>query len=395
MDLDARNLQASASAASELRGVRALLLVGGRPGLERFGEMPLVLLDVLGRSILLRTIDRLRTVGIGEVTVLSDTESVPPRPAAELCHFQVARRESFWDEALHQTRRMARQSECVLVIRLGGWAEVDYRTMISHHRKSGVALTRAVSRDVGALEIFVASSNSTAETAALLRGELRDERIQTSPFEVSGYVNLLQESAELRKLILDSFAGEAAVPPFGRECRPGVWVGRGSRIHRDARVLAPAYIGSFCHVHRGAVVTRGSSLEHHAELDCGTMLDGSTLLPYTRIAAGLEVEQSVVGFHQVHSLVHQITVDVEDTHLIGTTQEYVSMRVYTAAQWVLTFLSNTLWKFLFESSPQQARSASAALGSSGPALSESSLAPVESEAKSYREMVAARRYGDE
>lgn len=396
MDLDGRNPQVSGLVSvSNLRGVRALLLVGGRAGTERFGEIPFALLDVLGRSILLRTIDRLRNAGVGEVTVLSDTDPLPPRPAGNLCKFNVAEPENFWNEALRQVRRLARESECVLVMRLGCWAEVDYAAMVGQHRRFGSELTQACSAVAGPLEVFVIASNNLSEAAALLRGELCDERIEPALYDTLCYVNRMSDPAEMRKLILDSFAGVTAIRPYGEQLRPGVWVGRHARIHRDARLLAPAFVGAFCNVHSGAVVTRGSALEHHAELDCAAVVDNSSLLPYTRVAAGLDVEQSVVGFHQVHSLQHKFTVEVEDTHLIGSTQGHVSMCARRTIHWLLALLPNALWRLIFEARSQEARSTSETLGSSAPVLGDSSLTPVESQTKSYREMVAARRYGDE
>jgi hypothetical protein len=122
------------------------------------------------------------------------------------------------------------------------------------------------------------------------------------------------------------------------------------------------------------------------------VVDNSSLLPYTRVAAGLDVEQSVVGFRQVHSLQHKITVDVEDTHLIGITQQY-SMRAHRAMEWLLSWMPNALWKLIFEASHDLA--APEASDSSAPALGDATLAPVESQRKSYPEMAAARRYGDE
>jgi len=229
--------------------------------------------------------------------------------------------------------------------------------------------------------------------AALMRGEMRDERIQPTLHETPGYVNAMSTSADIRKLVLDSFAGDAAVPPQGEELRPGVWVGRKARIHREARLLAPTFIGAFCNVHREAVVTRGSSMEHHSELERGTVVDNSSLLPYTRVAAGLDVTQSVVGFGQVHSLEHQVTVDVGDTQLIGNTHQYYPLRAFSAFNWLVALLPNVLSKYIFQQA-EQSGAASKVLGTTAPILGETNLASG-SETKSYREMAVTRRYGDE
>ncbi len=403
MDIGAHNFQSRflhriAPNTSGLRAVRALVLVGGRPAMERFGEIPLALLDVLGRSVLMRTLDRIRAAGIGEIFVLSDTDPLPPHPGAAGCKFSVVNPEDFWEEALQQFRHLARHSECVLVLRLGAWAELDFAAMVNEHRRSGASVIRAYSSRLEALDVFVVSSGSHSEAAALLRGELRDPRIAALPHHSRGYVNMLSATASLRTLVLDAFAGNSAIRPCGRELRPGVWVGAGARVHRHARIVAPAFIGSFCTVRRAAVVTRGSSLEHHSEVDCATVIDNSSVMPYTRVGTGLDVGYSVVGFKQVYSAPRQVTVEIEDPRLIGATTTQFSARTLTAAGWLLSLLPNVLWKLLFEPSPEAApESVSKALGPSTSALGETSLAPVESQTQSFpeREMVVTRRYGNE
>ncbi len=390
MDLDARDPQS-------LRGVRALVLVGGKSATERIGEIPLALLDVLGRSVLMRTLDRIRAADIGEISVLCDTDPLPPHAGAADCKFSMVSPQAFWDEAVQQFRRLTRNSECVLVLRLGAWAELDFAAMVNQHRLAGSSIVRAYSPREEALDVFVISSGSQSEAAALLRGELRDEGIATAPHKTCGYVNLLSSAASLRTLVLDAFAGKTAIFPCGRELRPGVWIGAGARIHRHARIVAPAFIGSFCKVRGDVLVTRGSSIEHHSEVDCATVIDNSSVMPYTRVGAGLDVEYSVVGFRQVHSIKRKVTVEIEDPLLVGATTTQFSARTLPAAGWLISLLPNALWKLLFAPSQAALGSASKALGTSTPALGEASLAPIESQTETYRarEMVVPRRYGNE
>ena len=202
MELGARNFQSRilhhiAPNASGLRSVRALVLVGGRPATERFGEIPLALLDVLGRSVLLRTLDRIRASGISEISVICDTDPLPPNPRAAGCKFLVASPEDFWEEASQQFRWLGRNSESLLVLRLGAWAELDYAAMVAEHRRSGASVMRACTPRAEALDIFVVSSASQSEAAALLRGELRDERVALAVHKSYGYVNLLMTPAIL------------------------------------------------------------------------------------------------------------------------------------------------------------------------------------------------------
>jgi len=401
LDLTALNPQSDglvdiAQTSSVLSRVRALVLMGGRPGTERIGQYPLALLDVLGRSVLMRTLDRLRTAGVGEIALLGDTEPMAPHPSSISCTFTVASRECFWDEALQQFRRLARESECVLVLRLGAWAEVDYAAMVDDFRCAGSGPMRACSQQGEALDVFVISSASQSEAAALLRGELRDTRISMTEHRTCGYVNFLTCPADLRILTLDAFAGVADIRPCGSELRPGVWVGRGARVHRRARILAPAFIGAFCTVRRAAIVTRCSSLEHHSEVDCATMIENSSVLPYSRIGAGVELECSVVGFRQVHSLRRNATVDIEDPHLIGTTSNHFYSHAFSALSWLLSVPAGAFCKSLFDSLLRRMnRHMPESTLSSTPTLAESSLAPIEPQSESYREMATLRRYGNQ
>ena len=394
MDLGARNPQlgslfrGTGYATGALRGIHALVLVGGRQDSERFGQFPLALLDVLGRTVLLRTLDRIRAAGVGEIAVVSDTAPLPPHAPPDSRKFSVAGPQGFWDEARQQFRRLSRHSECVLVIRLGAWAEVDFAAMVNQHRQSGSAIVRAFSPAGEALDVFVISSSSQAEAAALLRGELRDERVNASAHHTLGYVNPLSTPADLRALTLDAFAGDCEIHPCGRQLRPGVWVGKGARIHPCARVLAPAFIGDSCRIRREAVVTRGSSLEHHSEVDCATVIDNSNIMSYTRVGAGLDVEYSVVGFRQVHSLLQNAAVDIADPYLLDAATAQLSTRMTAALGWLLNLLPAT-GRIIFE--PRVENETMSPI----PALRDASLASIEPQTKSYREMAASERYGKE
>ena len=139
-------------------------------------------------------------------------------------------------------------------------------------------------------------------------------------------------------------AGRPAHPHPGRFCRrmrhSPLWPRTASRcVDRQGRAcssstrasLRPPSLGAFCNVRRAAIVTRGSSLEHHRRLDCATVIDNSSIMPYTRIGAGLDVEYSVAGFNQVHSLKHNVILPVEDPLLLGVTRTHFSARLLTAA----------------------------------------------------------------
>ena len=58
-------------------------------------------------------------------------------------------------------------------------------------------------------------------------------------------------------------------------------------------------------------------MEHHAEVDCGTVVEDSTVLPFTYIGAGLDVVHSVSGFHHLTDLPRNTEVEIKDGKLLG------------------------------------------------------------------------------
>jgi hypothetical protein len=108
------------------------------------------------------------------------------------------------------------------------------------------------------------------------------------------------------------------IRPQGQEVKPGVWVGEDARIHRTARVLAPAFVGARAKLRAASVVTRCSVVEHHAEVDCGTVLEDTTVLPYTYVGTGLDASHAVAGFGRLVHLRRDTVVEISDARLLGT-----------------------------------------------------------------------------
>ena len=155
-----------------------------------------------------------------------------------------------------------------------------------NHNGRVTAVTDGGGELLGSFLITAARRN---EAAFLLRHQLQECRTAFARYEFDGYTNSLASAADLRQLAIDAFSGRAQLKPEGEEIKPGVWAGRGARIHRGARVLAPAFVGEGVKVRAAAVITRCSVLEHHSVVDCGTVIENSSVLPYTTIGAGLDV----------------------------------------------------------------------------------------------------------
>jgi carbonic anhydrase/acetyltransferase-like protein (isoleucine patch superfamily) len=226
--------------------------------------------------------------------------------------------EQFWQAAQETFDHCADDgAELLIVHRLGAYVEVDYEEMIQHHLDQHNTVTQAIDSDGSGLELFVLSASARLNAAELFQSRLLRVRRDSEPFRVSGYVNRLQRAGDLRRLATDGLLRRNSVLPQGTEVRPGVWVGPGAQIHRKARIVAPAYIGAHAKVRASALVTRGTVIERHAEVDCGTVVENTTILPFSCLGAGLDAMHCVVGFQRLSHLVRNIEVEIHDTKLIG------------------------------------------------------------------------------
>jgi len=308
--------------------IRAILLVGGAGTeggecSERFGQVPFAFLDVLGISVEGRIVRSLQRFGVSVCSVISDAPAeVAPFADCAVIDSRVPRwhltGEQFWQAAEETFNHCADDgAELLVVHRIGAYAEVDYEEMIQHHLDHHNAVTQAIDSDGTGLDLFVLSASARLDAAELFQSRLLRLRRESLPFRVAGYVNHLQKAADLRRLAMDGLLARNAVVPQGIEIRPGIWLGRGAQVHRKARVVAPAYIGANAKVRASALVTRGTAIERYGEVDCGTVLENTTVLQFSSVGAGLDAMHCVVGFHRLSHLVRNIEVDIHDTKLVG------------------------------------------------------------------------------
>ena len=263
---------------------------------------PIASLEVLGRSIVEHTIARLHTAGIHTVSVVR-----------EVGFSLTAGRRFVPDVLMKQARR---GFERVLLIRLGAYAEVDCADLLQFHSEEGAGVTRVCDAS-GPLDFWVLDS------APARRSRLNLD----SPWDVNppsdyltrGYVNRLEDARDLRRLVADAFEGRCAIRPCGREITPGVWIDDGARIHRSARIVAPAYIGRGTRVRAAALISRFSNLERRCLVDYGTAIEDSSVLPYTHVGRGLDLAHAVVEGSRLVNLSHNVVVTIRDTNLIGPT----------------------------------------------------------------------------
>lgn len=306
---------------------------------ELFADIPLALLDVVGKSVVHHVADRLRCAGVEAITALTAEALCEPAVLRE-GQLQPACRPAgdTWRAAEEAFSAYAGEGvENILLLRLGPYAEFDLNELLHFHRNRRQNVTLIFDQN-GPLDAAMVQAVRRNDAAHLIRNGLRASRLPAEPYVTPAYVNRLQTAQDLRRLAQDALLMRCDIHPQGHELRPGVWVAERARIHRTARVLAPAFVGAHAKLHAASVVTRCSTVEHHAEVDCGTVLEDTTVLPYTYVGTGLDAAHAVAGFGRVVQLRRGTEVEISDSRLLGTVTASATWRTVKSAASLAAYL---------------------------------------------------------
>jgi hypothetical protein len=362
-------------------------------------ETHLATLDVAGKSTIQRMAERLQQYGISSISTVVEA-AIPSGvrnfglPSDVSC--VSAAPDRFWRMAESVFNDMAQSgAELVILVRLGAYAEVDFEKLVQFHLDRKERVTR-MALDDRMLEIFCISASRRNDAASLFRTQLAHCRSECPAFQHDGYLNPLATARDLRQFAIDILLRQTQTCPAGKEIKPGVWTAPGAMIEKGARVLAPAFVGSLARIRSGAVITRCSSVERHAEVDCGTVIENSTVLPFSYVGAGLDLAHSIAGMGHIVNLHRDVTVSIVDPKLVASMSTASGKRFITTAADALTYLPRLAVQGMFgaKAAPSDLqttlRKTSPALGTA--AGFETSACDTETSHK-FPNMVVARRYG--
>lgn len=384
--------------------VRAIVLAGALPGgdngygfpAETLGEVPIAFFDVLGKPVFHRVLEQVARWGISStilVTELSSAASDFFTKPAGVQHMEAEPEQSWRAAEAAFAEHVQAGADAVLVLRVGPYFELNADELLQHHCDARNRVTPLVDAAGEPLPAFLLSASRRNDAAFLLRRRLQEMRSTGSSYTCRGYCNRLRDAADLRRLAVDGLLGTAGIAPAGRELKPGVWVGEGARIQRGARLLAPAFIGRRTKVRAAAVVTRCSSLEHHSEVDFGTVVENSTVLPYTYVGAGLDVNHSVLGLKRVAHLARGVEIEVSDPKLLGMRPASAPIRTLASAVSLTSFLPLQILRGMF--SRNRPAEPTPSLPSSLNAPEPELKSEIGGDGHFSADLVVARRYGDQ
>lgn len=269
--------------------------------------------ELLGRSVLDRTLDRLRAAGIISVLVARIAEPVGATLAAS-----VAVPRTPWLQATNAIIQMRQQRlDAVLIIALGAYLEFSPADLVQFQRQQSAPVVQGCD-EMGKLPIWLVALDSMPEDAEL-KSYLNTASPVLSPLE--GYVNRLEDLHDLRSLAVDGLTSRCGCKPVAVEVRPGVWMAQGAQVERGARIVAPAFIGRAAKVAEQCLITRCSNLENHSQIDYGTVIEDSSVLADTYVGIGLDLCHSVVDGGKLANLRHDVTLDISDPAILRQVHE--------------------------------------------------------------------------
>jgi len=322
--------------------VKALLLI------EQEDTLPLAQLDVLGAPLCVRMADALQAAGVSEVTVVTAFGHAEAPQFDGRVKFVKSSPETIEDDARDAYAALAGGADALLLGRLNRYCEIDWRRLFAAHESSGERVTRAWAKATEPLDVYVVDPRFQRDVEFLFHSRLLHTRLETARYPLSDeeYVHPLRSAADLREIAQDGLHLRCGVRPVGREVRPGVWMGERARVDAGVRLVAPLYIGKAARVRTGAVITRGSSLEHHSAVDCGTVIENSTVLPFAMVGAGLDLTQTVVGAKKVFDLKRRVAVEIHDPALVTESAHNAGVRVLAKAASLAAYVPLQFWRGL-------------------------------------------------
>ena len=285
-------------------------------GPDFLGGRSLACLEIAGRSMVERTVERLVAIGVEDICVMLDGKTQLPEFRSDFGKVRVfVERVKDSTSALSQKLQEfsdAHIAHC-FVVNANAYCETDLLDFFYFHLEAKQPATRAFDRQ-GPLALWVVDCSKAAE--AQLETLNTPSEAPRATYFIRDYVIRLHHPRDLRQFAEDSLRGRCESRPSGRQIRPGVWMDDKAQVNRKARIVAPAFIGRGSEVKADAVVTRFSTIEKDCCIDCGTVVENSSILQDTNVGIWLDVCRALVCGNKIFSLKRNVAIEISDATLM-------------------------------------------------------------------------------
>lgn len=278
---------------------------------------PLECIEVAGRSLVERIVERFAAVDMVIAVLVESGTNVPTfRTARDSVTVEAVRDLS---SAISQKLSDFSQQgiDHAFINCANTYTETDLLDLFSFHRESRQRVTQTYDQQ-GPLALWVVDCAKAEDVP--LQTWLRDPRSNAATrYFIREYVTRLQDTRHLRQLASDMLRGRCQTGPSGREIRPGVWIDEDVEIHRRARIVAPAYVGCGSKVRADALITRFSNVERDCCIDCGTVVEDSSILSGTTVGIWLDLCHAVASGNKLLNLERDVLVEISDPSVLRST----------------------------------------------------------------------------
>jgi len=268
--------------------------------------------EILGQSLLKRTIAKLRELGTAQPDIIPDSPvstALLPSRSAKATPFIAA-----WESAV--ANQVGLGVELILLLRIGSYFDLDYDELLRFHLQERSRLTQVYGPS-GALDVALVDATLFRGADGPYRKIIATLIPEQHRFFYRGYVNPLNKAQDYRRLVEDGLYGRCGLRPVGKEVAPGVWHGTGAQVDSSSRISAPAFIGAGSRIAECCVVSGASTIERDCEIDCGTLVDQSCILQGTYVGVALDVRHSIVDNQTLFHLERNVEIGFADKRLIG------------------------------------------------------------------------------
>ena len=279
-------------------------------GLASSTTTPIAYWDLLGKSILERLRERLQVFGVNEISVISEQTM---GPGAQLTSSTTAFWTA-WNAVIAQYMQL--DLTTLLLMRVGPYLELDIAEFLRFHRETSSPMTQ-VYDSRSALDVVAVDAKQLAQGSGSFRSRLQGLIPKHERYPFTGYCNRLVDVRDFHRLAEDALYGRAGLRPIGKEIRATVWVGENARIDDSAKISGPAYIGKHSKICPDCVITGSTTIEQNCEVDRGTIVDHSCVLPGSYIGPGLSVCGGVVYQQTFFHLGRNVQLQFRDRRLFG------------------------------------------------------------------------------
>ena len=270
------------------------------------------LLDILGSSLLTRSVAKLNSIGVSSPIILRDragtSHFLPLKTAKTAFLLQ-------WENAVAEAVNSG--VEQLFLLRVGVYSDLDYAELLDSHIQSGAVMTQAYAPD-GSLDLAVIDSSLLNNSDGAYRKRLSALIPQQVRFDFHGYVNRLTGVRDFFQLMQDGLYGRCALHPMGNEVQEGIWEADGAEIDSTAVISAPLFIGAGSKIGALCTLAGGCAIERNCKIDYATLIQESCVLQDSYVGVALDVRRAVVSGHKMFALNRNTEIRISDRRLLAS-----------------------------------------------------------------------------